>query len=117
MRVRSRRTSEQCVREPEGLGPFDFAACAVAHAAPLRVNGLVVCGGSMHASTAIMAVISRDVIARKLGKKEIDVSELGYDKVVATGVLTQPLTITAKKIVGKAKEKIENSGGKAIENV
>jgi large subunit ribosomal protein L15 len=57
-----------------------------------------------------------DIIAMKLGKKEIDVSEFGYDKVVATGVLTHPLTITAKKIVDKAKEKIENSGGKAIEN-
>ena len=57
-----------------------------------------------------------DVIAKKLSKKEIDVSEFGYGKVVSTGELTQPLTITAKKIVEKAKEKIENSGGKAIEN-
>jgi large subunit ribosomal protein L15 len=57
-----------------------------------------------------------DVIAKKLGKKEIDVSELGFDKVVATGKLTQPLSITAKKIVDRAKEKIESSGGKAIEN-
>jgi large subunit ribosomal protein L15 len=57
-----------------------------------------------------------DVIAKRLGKKEIDVSELGFDKVVATGKLTQPLTITAKKIVDRAKEKIESSGGKAIEN-
>jgi large subunit ribosomal protein L15 len=57
-----------------------------------------------------------DVIAKRLNLKEIDVSEFGYDKVVATGVITQPLTITAKKIVDRAKEKIESSGGKAIEN-
>lgn len=58
-----------------------------------------------------------DVLAKKLNKTEINLSELGFDKVLSTGVLTQPLTITAKKIVGKAKEKIESSGGKAIENV
>jgi large subunit ribosomal protein L15 len=57
-----------------------------------------------------------DIIAKKLSKTEIDVSEFGYDKVVATGVLTQPLTIKAKKIVDRAKEKIESTGGKAIEN-
>ena len=58
-----------------------------------------------------------DVLARKLNKTEIDLSELGYDKVLSTGNLTQPLTIRAKKFVEKAKQKIESMGGKAIENV
>ena len=58
-----------------------------------------------------------DVLAKKLNKTEIDLSELGYDKVLSTGNLTQALTIKAKKIVEKAKQKIENVGGKAIENV
>ena len=58
-----------------------------------------------------------DILARKLGKTEIDVSEQGYNKVLSTGKLTQPLTIKADKIVAKAKEKIEGAGGKAIENV
>ncbi|NIO44586.1 MAG: 50S ribosomal protein L15 [Candidatus Aenigmarchaeota archaeon] len=58
-----------------------------------------------------------DVLALKLNKTEINLSELGYDKVLSTGELTQPLTIMAKKFVEKAKQKIESAGGKAIENV
>jgi len=58
-----------------------------------------------------------DALAKKLNKTEINLSELGYDKVISTGNLTQPLTIKAKKFVEKAKQKIENAGGKAIENV
>ena len=57
-----------------------------------------------------------DIIAKKLNKNEIDLSELGYDKVLSTGNLTQPLIIKAKKFVERAKQKIESSGGKAIEN-
>lgn len=57
-----------------------------------------------------------DRIAFKMGLKEIDVSELGFDKVLSTGELTAPLTIKAKKFVEKAKRKIEGFGGKAIEN-
>ena len=56
-----------------------------------------------------------DILAKKLKKNEIDVSELGYDKVLSTGKITQPLTIKAKKIVEKAKKKIEGAGGKVIE--
>jgi large subunit ribosomal protein L15 len=58
-----------------------------------------------------------DKLAKKMNVKEIDVSALGFDKVLSTGELTQPLTIKATKIVEKAKEKIEAVGGKAIENV
>ena len=57
-----------------------------------------------------------DIIAKKMNKNEIDISELRYDKVLSTGELTQPLTIKSKKFVEKAKQKIESSGGKAIEN-
>jgi large subunit ribosomal protein L15 len=57
-----------------------------------------------------------DLLAKKLNKTEIDVSELGYDKVLSTGKITQPLTIKAKKIVEKAKKKIEEAGGKVVEN-
>jgi len=71
------------------------------------------------AQVKVKAITLRDIdiISKKLGKKEIDLSELGYDKVLSTGVLTQPLIIKAKKFVEKAKQKIENAGGKAIENV
>lgn len=58
-----------------------------------------------------------DNLAKKLKKTEIDLGELGYDKVLSKGKLTQPLTIKAKKFVEKAKKKIEDVGGKAVENV
>ena len=58
-----------------------------------------------------------DILAKKLNKTEIDISELGFDKVLSSGKLTQALTIKAKKFVEKAKKKIEKAGGKAIENV
>jgi large subunit ribosomal protein L15 len=57
-----------------------------------------------------------DILARKLNKTEIDVSEFGYDKIISKGFLTQPLTVKAKKIVDRAKQKIEESGGKVVEN-
>jgi large subunit ribosomal protein L15 len=58
-----------------------------------------------------------DILAKNLNKTEIDISEFGYDKVLSTGKLTQPLTIKARKFVEKAKRRIEAAGGKAIENV
>lgn len=54
-------------------------------------------------------------IASKLGKNKINVSELGYDKVLGKGRLTQPLEIEAKMFSEKAKVKIEEAGGKAVE--
>ena len=57
-----------------------------------------------------------DILARKHKKTEIDISEFGYDKILSTGKLTQPLTIKAKKIVERARKKIEESGGKVLEN-
>ena len=58
-----------------------------------------------------------DILARKIGKTEIDVSEFGYGKVLSKGVLTQPLTIKTAKFVDRAKEKIEQAGGKVVEDV
>lgn len=65
----------------------------------------------------IKAITLRDIdtLAKKEGKKEIDVSEYGYQKVLSTGRLTLPLIIRADKIVEKAKAKIEEAKGKAIE--
>ena len=56
-----------------------------------------------------------DIITKKLGLKEINLSEYGYEKVLSTGKISQPLTIKAEKIVEKAKEKITAAGGQAIE--
>ncbi len=58
----------------------------------------------------------RDIekIAEKTGKKKINISELGYDKVLGKGQLTEPLEIEARFFSEKAKMKIEKNGGKVI---
>lgn len=58
------------------------------------------------------AINLRDL--QRLGEGEIDLVELGYDKVLGTGELEKPLTVKAKKFSQKAEEKIEKAGGKAI---
>lgn len=46
--------------------------------------------------------------------KEIDVTELGYDKVLGTGEVKKPVTIKARAFSENAKKKIEQAKGKAI---
>lgn len=45
----------------------------------------------------------------------IDVTELGYDKVLAKGKITKPFIISAHNFSSSAIEKIEELGGEAIE--
>lgn len=59
---------------------------------------------------------SIDVLAKRINKKEIDLNEFGYQKVLSSGRLTQPLTIKAEIFVERAKQKIEEAGGKAIKS-
>jgi large subunit ribosomal protein L15 len=68
------------------------------------------------AKNIVRAITLRDldILARKSGKTEIDISEFGYDKILSKGSLTQPLTVKAKKIVERARKKIEDSGGKVV---
>jgi large subunit ribosomal protein L15 len=47
--------------------------------------------------------------------KEIDVTTIGFGKVLGGGNLTKPLKIKAHVFSKKAKEKIEKAGGEAIE--
>ncbi|MEM5836743.1 MAG: uL15m family ribosomal protein [Candidatus Aenigmatarchaeota archaeon] len=53
-------------------------------------------------------------IAREKNLNEIDVSQLGYEKVLGAGKISSPLTIKAKFFSEKARKKIEEAGGKAI---
>lgn len=48
------------------------------------------------------------------GKKEIDVTALGYDKVLGKGKIPSKLTVKARAFSKKAAEKIGEAGGKAI---
>jgi len=50
-------------------------------------------------------------IARSKGLKDIDVTQLGYDKVLGKGNLNTPLNISARAFSNKAKLKIENAKG------
>jgi large subunit ribosomal protein L15 len=48
------------------------------------------------------------------GGYSVDLSALGYDKVLGGGNLSQKIEITADSFSASAKEKIEKAGGKAI---
>ena len=48
------------------------------------------------------------------GRKEIDVSELGYSRVLGRGRLESPLTIRADYFTSQARQKIEQAKGEAV---
>jgi len=56
-----------------------------------------------------------DLLALKLNKSELNLNKIGFSKVLSTGKLTQALTVKAKTFTPKARAKIEESGGKAVE--
>ena len=63
---------------------------------------------------------AEDLVARGKASKEgdaivIDVTELGYDKVLAKGKITKAYKISAPQFSASAIEKIEELGGEAIE--
>jgi len=58
--------------------------------------------------------INLDEIDR-LAEKEVDITSLGYSKVLGGGSLTKPLKIKAHSFSNKAKEKIQKAGGEAVE--
>lgn len=63
----------------------------------------------------VRAINLKDIVKIAKDKKEIDLKELGFDKVLGKGNLEKPITIKARFFSNKAKEKIEAAGGKAIE--
>ncbi len=56
-----------------------------------------------------------DMIAGK--EKKIDLSKLGYDKLLGTGEIKRPLEIKVDYYSKKAKEKVEAAGGKIVSDV
>lgn len=64
----------------------------------------------------VRAINLRDLerIALKKGLKEINLKELGYDKLLGTGEIKQKLVIKAGKFSASAKKKIEKAGGKLV---
>ncbi|HKZ45407.1 MAG TPA: uL15 family ribosomal protein [archaeon] len=54
-------------------------------------------------------------LAEKIGDKiKIDVSKLGYDKVLGAGKVTRPLIIGAKHFSKGVAKKLEKAGGEAV---
>jgi large subunit ribosomal protein L15 len=47
-------------------------------------------------------------------KKEINLGDHGYQRVLGTGRINRPLTVKARYFSAKAKDKIEKAGGKVI---
>ena len=63
---------------------------------------------------------AENLIAKGLASKEgdaivIDVTDLGYDKVLGKGKITKTFKISAPQFSASAIEKIEELGGEAIE--
>lgn len=59
------------------------------------------------------------LVAKELAVKEgekiiIDVTQMGYEKVLGKGKLTKPLTIKARQFSQSAITKIEENGGEAV---
>jgi large subunit ribosomal protein L15 len=55
-----------------------------------------------------------DEIAKKKNKKEIDVGQLGFKKVLGSGEVSQPLIVRAKYFSKTAVKKLEQAGGKVV---
>jgi len=53
-------------------------------------------------------------ITKTLNKTEIDLSELGYDKLLGKGKVTRAYKVIVNSCSNKAKEKIEKVGGEVI---
>jgi|YelNatPaOPRAMG01_1025707.scaffolds.fasta_scaffold176957_2 large subunit ribosomal protein L15 len=70
---------------------------------------------SFKCTREIKAINLRDLNKLIGDKEEIDLVELGYDKVIGGGKINKAITVKAKAFSANAKEKIEAAGGKAVE--
>jgi large subunit ribosomal protein L15 len=72
--------------------------------------------GFIHRNAKSVKAINLRVLENIMGdKKEIDLSSMGYDKVLGTGRFSKKAIVKANYFSRQAKEKIEKAGGKAIE--
>ncbi len=55
-----------------------------------------------------------DQLARSRNVKDVDVTAMGFEKVLGSGRITVPLVVKAKSFSAGAKSKIEAAGGKAV---
>ena len=57
-----------------------------------------------------------EVVKKENGSEIIDLTKIGYEKVLGKGKISKPYVIIARKFSEKAKQKIEAVGGKVIES-
>lgn len=57
---------------------------------------------------------SLERIAMQQNKKEIDVKDLGFEKVLGAGKISSPLVVKAKSFSKSAIKRLEEAGGKAV---
>lgn len=62
----------------------------------------------------VIALKDLNQLLSKWTDKEIDLTALGYDKLLGTGTLTKKINIGVAKVSKKAKEKLEKLGVKLI---
>lgn len=60
------------------------------------------------------AISLRDVEKLAGGKKAVNLLDHGYERVLGTGEIKNPLEVKAKHFSAKARDKITNAGGKVI---
>jgi large subunit ribosomal protein L15 len=65
----------------------------------------------------IRAINIRELASIAGNEKKIDLSGMGYDKVLGKGEIKTPLEVKADYFSKSAREKIEKAGGKAIANI
>ncbi len=72
--------------------------------------------GFIHRNAKTVKTINLRILETVVGdKKEITVSDFGYDKVLGSGTFSKKVTVKANYFSKSAKEKIEKAGGKAVE--
>jgi large subunit ribosomal protein L15 len=60
----------------------------------------------------LAARLVREGLAKRVrGKVKIDLAELGYDKLLGTGRVTQPLDVKVPTFTQRAVQKVEQVGG------
>ena len=65
-----------------------------------------------HIEAMLPSLINEGIATKKGNAYQIDLSELGYKKLLAQGEITSPLTLIVEEASEKAVEKVKSAGGK-----
>ncbi len=96
---------------PNHFGRFGFKRPQVVVGAKISINLYAV-------DEKLDGLIKEGKVKKVKNNYELNLDELGYDKLLGSGVITKPVKITIKEATEKAISKIKDAGGKIniIEN-